>query len=349
MEYINSLIEFGKRNKKKLLIGTALSGVVYYMYQDNLIKKLEEETKKSYFNSMRQLYQTNHNISNTAVRTVLARTLNALTEQNNLEELFTTLRSVKDLTSEDKKKIWEEIKCSSFSRSIVAIYSLVFIHMMVSVQIFMMGRYLLIKYIEKEEKVEEYMEISIEEQQEFLNYSSKFQEESFKKFSVFVNKIVDEELKNFSLKKVCSYEEISLVILKIRTRVENFLLEQTDDIMNLSSILLPPEEEDSKIQQKNLTVLISELRDIIEGKEFTSILKNLCDESFDVFNFKINQIISKLSFEQKNYIANIVSGVTKEFSIILDSGDDNQYLNEIQRNQNFDTFCLVIYSMGIEL
>ena len=166
MEYINSLVEFTKRNKKKILIGGFLSGVVYYMYQDNQKKKIEEETKKSYYNSMRQLYQSNHQVKDSAIRALLSRTMAVLSEQTNLENLFKTLRSVKELSSEDKKKIWEEIKCSSFSRSIVAVYSLVFIHMMVSVQIFMMGRYLLIKYIEKEEKVDDYMEFSIEEQQE---------------------------------------------------------------------------------------------------------------------------------------------------------------------------------------
>ena len=140
-----------------------------------------------------------------------------------------------------------------------------------------------------------------------------------------------------------------MVVLKIRTRIENFLLEKTETSINLSSILLPPEEEDSNFEQKNLKNLISELRDIIEGKEFTQIFKSICDDSFDVFNFKINQIISKLSFEEKNYIANIVSGVAKDFPSILDSGIENQYLKEIQNNQNFDTFCLVIYSMGIEL
>jgi hypothetical protein len=171
--------------------------------------------------------------------------------------------------------------------------------------------------------------------------------EGLKKFSLLVGKIVDEEIRNYALKKVTTYEEISLSVMNIRKKVEDALLKKEGNL-KLSSILLPPEEYDNLQKDENISNLILELRDILEGKEFSQIFLSVCDDSFNVFNYKTNHIISDLSLQNKNYMANIIIAITNEINSILDTSQENQYLNEIQGNKDFDTFCLIVYSMEID-
>jgi uncharacterized membrane protein YebE (DUF533 family) len=71
MNWLNSAIDVAVKHKKKIIVGGALTGIVYYMYSENQKKRIEEETKQHYAKSMRQLFENNHYTSDVAVRAML--------------------------------------------------------------------------------------------------------------------------------------------------------------------------------------------------------------------------------------------------------------------------------------
>lgn len=104
---------------------------------------------------MKHLFESNRSTANAALRALLPQTRDKLLAKVDLESLLASLKSSTNApSSEDKKKIWEQIKvdckCAycftnylAFTRLIMSVYSLSLTHLFMSLQVNMIGMLLL--------------------------------------------------------------------------------------------------------------------------------------------------------------------------------------------------------------
>jgi hypothetical protein len=135
-----------------------------------------------------------------------------------VESLFAELKQRPDITREEKKNIWEDIKLQGFTRSIAAVYSVSLLHLFLSVQVNLIGRHLFLKHqfeIQKQQlnenksswwnylipnsstasgervlKQEDILHLPEQVQQVFLSYVSHFENHGLEQLIEIVDKTV---------------------------------------------------------------------------------------------------------------------------------------------------------------
>jgi len=148
---------------------------------------------------------------------------------------------------------------------------------------------------------------------------------------------VDENLKDYSLKKQLDSIEIQELIKKIRGEVEPNIFK------SLYSLLLPPEDLDP-LESFSRNLLL-EARDMIESHEFEFVMLSCLNDSFSIFNKRIHHLVQELTQEKKMFIANFVTRLIHEFKDIF----EEDYLISVKSNHNFRSYALIVFSLGIDI
>lgn len=94
------------------------------------------------------------------------------------------------------------------------------------------------------------------------------------------------------------------------------------------------------------------MRLLVSSPEFEKVFNVTANSGFAVLYSRIEKLIAgqDKSGNQppKMHLASIVLKNMKELQEIFNAKIDNEYLLQIQWNKQFNKFCALIYSMGIE-
>lgn len=329
---MTSVVNFLKNHKNKIILGGLGLGAFYYMY-NNTNENEEELKKKRITQYLKNLFKNNEETADTAVTTFLPQICKVITEMFSLEKLQEQIKNP-NVSSEEKKKTWEEIKNITFSRIILGMYSLVFTNVFLSIQVFMIGRYLFLQYVDEKESEQ----LQSGSQQEFLSFfADHFPKEGIQKLNEIISKNLKDKLETISLKKELDKTEVKELFKELRSECEQ------DVLKNLSNILLPNEKfEPIHDFSKNL---LNEARDMIESQEFSIVLISCLNTVFELFDKKIDFIIKSLLDEKKKYMANFTGRLVHELKDIFE-GD---YFIALKQNYDFRSYSLIVFSLGIQL
>lgn len=330
---MQSVVNFLQKNQNQILISLLGMGGFYYLYRNNNTETEGDLKKKRIIQYLRTLYKNNEETADKAVTTFLPQIYKTISEMFPIEKLQEQVKNP-SIKSEDKKVIWEDIKNTTISRILLGIYSNVFTNVFLSIQIFMIGRYLFLQYVDGKENED----LQVGSQQEFLTFfADHFPKEGIKKLNEIIENNIKNTLKDISLKQVIDKKEMKELFKDLRRSCES------DILKDLSTILLPNESfEPIHSFSKNL---LMEIRDLIETQEFSIVLISCFNGCFDIFDQKIDMIIQNLILDNKKFMANFIARLVNEFKGIF----EDDYFITIKSNYEFRSYSLIVFSMGIQI
>jgi len=206
------------------------------------------------------------------------------------------LRQVLKGTKEEKVEMWGKAKILSFTRTIVSIYSACLMTLFLRVEVNILGRYLYMDSTlsDSDSSAEDEKPIPADVQQKYLSFASSgyVQEKGLETLVSFIQERVSQELASWPLTKKCTITDIETILSNIRDRIEKDANAQDSKFSDfvLQNNLMP---------NLQLQVLVTETRDVLESKQFESILKSCLDQGFAIL---VNQLRS--SFEHIPNVAN---------------------------------------------
>jgi len=204
------------------------------------------------------------------------------------EELRKSLKGPNEL----KMSLWGQAKTHSFTRSISAIYASCLMTLFLRVEVNILARYLYMDSSVQTEREDE-NPIPIEVQQQYLSFSNSghIREKGLEKLIQFVNHHVVQELNAWPLTRKCSFEDVVALLGNIRNRIERDARPLDNSSSNNGS-QQPSKYCEFVVQHTimpnlQLQVLMNETRDVLESKQFDSILKSCVDLGF---SFLLNNL-----------------------------------------------------------
>lgn len=360
-----------------LIISSLSSFILYklYIYLKSKRKPItnekvisEGQLSKKFLSRMKKSFQTNRVTTDSTLRSQLNSCLENISLKLNLEESFANVKT--------DNKIWNNIKQDSIHRAVVGVLSLGIMHLVLSIQINLVSRYLFLKHVSlekqrwkeeykaqnkdswwyrffplKETKQEEVINISREVQEEFLSNISRFSTIGVDKLIEVVRPYVQKHVERIELKRSIDHQDFTNIVKEIRS--DAFL-----DIANsIQDMFLPPESEDIG-KHPHLRCLLDEMRDILESPPFSSVLKISFDCGFNVLSKHIEQIFREIDINNKYasprsnvqtvHVARLLPFITKEISVILDNDVSNEYVNRLYDDETIVRYIAGVYSAGVK-
>lgn len=220
------------------------------------------------------------------------------------EEAQQQQQTPRKLDPSEKRRLWEKIKVEGIARTVSAIYTITLLHMLLSIEVNIIGRYLFLNHMHQERKQnpqlfdnwpkqmkgksasnrraddssrngyngdDEVIELSKETQQQFMSYAGHFQMEGTRQLSDIVLQETRRIVDPIPLAQVCTPQDMYDLLESVRAGVERKFMfsPEEDPQINLCRILLPPEEsQDPNEMHPHLLDLLDELRDILERLVF---------------------------------------------------------------------------------
>jgi len=216
-------------------------------------------------------------------------------------QLRTTLKS----TSEEKLQLWEQMKKQAFTRTVSGVYAVVLVVLFLRVEVNILGRYLFLDNTAAPSTAEEDEEqpITQDTQQKYLAYSEYGKGKGLHYLTEYIAKKVEEEMTNWPLAKMYTFEDLMGMIAKIRMRIEG-PPRDTEDANAVPRVnvfyqfLLPPEEVGDALD-KQLSCLLNETRDVLESTHFEHVLQVCMTKGFSILADRLREaFVSTLSSSQ---------------------------------------------------
>lgn len=391
-----SVLDFVKRHKKKFIFGgvtvVLIGGAYYYIsnavaeqqnrFQNFLQQEVEEERKRQELTQRLNLsFIGSQKVASTALRSLLRQTEHILNENfGDLDDLIAYLKGEKEppapLTAEMKKKYWEQIKVEGMCRTFAAMYSTAILYLLISVEVNIIGRYLVQQTLEEEKAVQnneitKTTPLPKDAQQQFLRLVGHFQVHGMKKLVEIIRSHVKEDIGKVQLGEQFTAQNMYEIIENIRDKIESHLLEpptvNSNTVINiapnvLSGLTLPP-ENDKLVEDlpSSLRNLLDELRDIVESVEFSKVFREIVRSGYFVLYQKIDKIIGvraqKQAAESEDdisakapalHLAHIVPRITKESKHVFHNAPDNDYLIGLEENETLKRYVYLIHCMSVE-
>jgi len=246
------------------------------------------------------------------------------------------LRSSLKASAEEKMALWQQAKLQSFSRVICGIYASCLMLLFTRIEVNILGRYMYMDTVFANETTEaDEKPIASKVQQKYLiNANSGYiMDKGLQKLVNFISTHVKNEMDSWPLAKKCTFEEIITLFKNIRTRIDSDVNENPHiDGSKFRDFLM----ENNLVEDIQLQALLNETRDVLDSKQFDSILKSLVEQAFYRLedNLKVNfeakpqdvsqdttTDVSKTSDVVAIPLAKISPLVKKQFKILLDVGE----------------------------
>ncbi|KAL0074066.1 Peroxin-3 [Phycomyces blakesleeanus] len=210
-----------------------------------------------------------------------------------------------------KQLVWEEIKRSSFTRTLTSIYSITLLTMLTHVQLNLLGRFTYVWSVSALSRSEPSIKIQQEEggdagfldpqtERMFLSASWWLLHRGWRKCSKRIQEAVDDIVGSIPLRSTISYEKAEDILYKLRRRIE--FEDDGKTPFSFRSWMLPdtPEEEAEFLRETGFSEvsdefstnkssvtfrrLIDETKDFIDSPDFSSVLTSCLDEIFGIFD-----------------------------------------------------------------
>ncbi|KAI8368180.1 Peroxin-3 [Radiomyces spectabilis] len=212
------------------------------------------------------------------------------------------------LDKKAKYLLWEEIKTTSFTRTLTAIYSVTLLTLLTHIQLNLLGRFMYMWSVSVLQNTEPSIRLQpdrdspqngfLDPQTErmYLSASWWLIHRGWKRCSEKVKEAVDDIVGSIPLKSTLSYNDADAIISQLRARIEYD--QRTHRPINFRSFMLPDNEEeeaellreagftegDTGVDMTALRRLLDETRDFIDSPDFLSVLTSCLDEVFAIFD-----------------------------------------------------------------
>ncbi|MGH0159974.1 UNVERIFIED_CONTAM: hypothetical protein FKN15_038486 [Acipenser sinensis] len=219
------------------------------------------------------------------VLSMLPNLRDAIIQHLNSESLTALLKN----KPPNKLEIWEDLKIISFTRSIVAVYSICMLVVLLHVQLNIIGGYI---YLDNSALSKNGMTpfAPPEVQQQYLSSIQHLFGDGLNELMTVVKQAVQKVLGGISLKQSLSLLELEQHVNQIREQVEqshSSTAESSGNKSTLSSYMMPYEESTLSAQACGLTEkdvgtikLLNETRDLLESPDFNIVLNTCLNRGF---------------------------------------------------------------------
>lgn len=337
---------FLRRNKRQLAIGAVVLVSVgtgaLYLYRKYQEISAASERKQLFRAKLHFQYENNRRTADSALRSQLTQLKLQICKEIDLEAMTARLKEKGSLTADEKKRMWEQVKILSFTRTLVSVYSLSLMNLLINTQLSIIGRYLFAKYMENEEAAAAAaagrihlqqnaslptgtnLSIPNQVQQTFLSYVLYMQTKGLQLMLPKIQSAVEQHVSSMTLREPVSAEELNLLIAKIRQTIDSTFIgtssssraildndEQPSHILvGIADVLLPPEGHDDEFfktdSSDSLKIMVDELRDLIDSVEFQTVYTEILDQSFSVLAKHIAKFFVKKQTEPESSSASSV-------------------------------------------
>ncbi|XP_070554867.1 peroxisomal biogenesis factor 3-like isoform X2 [Ptychodera flava] len=255
---------FWHHHKTKVLVtGTIVGGAALLgKYANWKLNKYQDQEAAEFLALTRRQhhFDSNQRTCNMTVLSMIPSLKEKLMKLLNSEALTAELRT----KPADKLKIWEYLKITSFTRTIVAVYSSCMLVVMLRIQLNILGAYMYLDTLKSHSGKEMQQKASQDIQQRYLATIQYLVEQGLHELISNVRVAVESAVNRFSLKQCISLQELEAIIGNIRSNIENTCSRDSGNIHSLCKFMVHTggEFEDSV----TLTELSLETRDMVESQ-----------------------------------------------------------------------------------
>ncbi|XP_033859888.3 peroxisomal biogenesis factor 3-like [Acipenser ruthenus] len=281
---------FLKRHRRKFIFAGVFVGGVYLLgkYAQKKMRQIQEREAAEYIAQARRQFhfESNQRTCNMTVLSMLPNLRDAIIQHLNSESLTALLKN----KPPNKLEIWEDLKIISFTRSIVAVYSICMLVVLLHVQLNIIGGYI---FLDNSALSKNGMTpfAPPEVQQQYLSSIQHLFGDGLNELMTVVKKAVQKVLGGISLKQSISLLELEQHVNQIREQVEqrrrSSTAESSGNKLTLSSYMMPDEESTLSAQACGLTEkdvgtikLLNETRDLLESPDFYIVLNTCLNRGF---------------------------------------------------------------------
>jgi peroxin-3 len=355
-------MDFIRRHKKKILFGTigtlVIGGIGYagYRFYSERQRRLEEQNTLT--KRMRHLFEENRKTSYSALFNMIPKLMDRLQEIYNVEGI---IDNAKKVSSEERRDAFNQMKLQSFTRTIASVYSLSLLHLFLSVQVNIIGRYLFIRHIRESKKArtqQPEIELDVKTQEQFLSMASHFQDEGIARLAEMVQQVVEKCTADLNLKKVVAPNDMFTLIEEIREQIETQFFDQAKAAQTsvvpistkMSEILL---SDSVTYESPQVNALVDELRELVESVQFVNVFREACNSSFSVLYRRIeNMMHDEEQATAQMRVANFIPKLGKETKKVLSKGRemgpiDNEYVWSVHETLTLNKYLVMVYSHGV--
>lgn len=277
-----SLVSWVRRNRRKLAVSGAVIGGLYVVgkiAETQYSKYREEENRKL----IQKVRKENHFA---ATDTTCIETLAALfpllrkelTESLDTESLTSELRSNKDLSKEDKLRLWNELKSVSVTRCVVLVVGGVYLAVMVRIQLNILAGYLFNNEPMANNNIK-MGSVSREVQEKFLSICNNFVSLGLKSLCFNVHEMVKGCVEKLELQQKLSLAEIEAVFQEVLRSLKS-ASEDANLFTNCGVYFLPASndfiEDLVDADKEELKKMFAETLDVIECEDSVELVNKLC-------------------------------------------------------------------------
>eukprot|EP00092_Neocalanus_flemingeri_P017610 GFUD01019052.1.p1 GENE.GFUD01019052.1~~GFUD01019052.1.p1 ORF type:complete len:405 (+),score=96.76 GFUD01019052.1:382-1596(+) len=286
---MSSVVNWVKRNQRRLAVGGAVVGGIYLVgrvAERQMIKNQELETQKLFEKARKQNHFSATESTCTHTLAALFPTLRKLIEEKLDADRITAILREKP-SPEDKIEFWNELKIVALSRCVVLVVGGVYLSVMLRTQLNILAGYLYEQEIaggpsllNNNQDIKN-GKISNELQEKFLNICTYFVTEGVEKLCLAVSEVVKRCTEKISLKQKLSLVDLEAVLNDIFESCKT--LETDRNIFINPGIFFLPNSENflSDIptsDQGILKQMLAETLDVVDSTDSISMAQLVCKQ-----------------------------------------------------------------------
>ncbi|XP_024527426.1 peroxisome biogenesis protein 3-1-like [Selaginella moellendorffii] len=277
----------------------------------------------------------------TTLPSLLAHLSERLFELVNLSELTRQLMAGKEgpqaLTPDEKLNLWQKLKVSSFTRTLCAAWGMGLVQLFVRVQLNLLGRQLFIS-------TASFGDLPFSTQHKFLAFGDFLPLHGIALLVQDVEEAVTEVMRDISLKKTYSFDELRDLLIQIQAAFEKqqndwcrYLLPENDKLPQEDY----PVAESSHSRDDDEQLLVAKARDVISSAEFQHTLGAVLDALLDTM------VQDLLPYYQGQPavglpLAKLVPAVSS-VGMLLDNRQDSKYVRAVAELPEVKSFSAMVY------
>lgn len=321
---MSKISETLKKNKKKLLIGTAVIGgavIGVQYYKRKFIEWREREAKKSFIISRKQRhFLCTEQVCNRTIKNISTDLFDAISAAVNIDNVLYKLRS----GDPDKILLWSELKVLTFTHACTLIYGWVFLVVTLRIQLNVIGGCMFKDTMYNTTDVDKNVTSNL--QHSYLTLCDYLLHDGVNSLFNIIHSNVSKVIGDVSLKKELGLRDIEVLFFQIRSSLS---MESTNPVKCMKKFVFPTDlshnvKSLSNSEAKLLKLIYSETVDILESEETCALTNTFVCKGFSYF---IDKLVDY--FVTKEHIVEISSASQSEI---------NMSKQNIQ-SQNNSKFC----------
>ncbi|CAH1773620.1 unnamed protein product [Owenia fusiformis] len=346
---LSSIWGFVKRHRRKFLFtGAVVGGVVLLgKYARSKIQQLQEkEAADCLAHARRQHhFDSNQRTCNMTVLSMMPNLRETLMKALDSEHLTEQLKA----RPANKLEIWEDLKITSFSRTLVSMYSVCMVVVYLRVQLNIIGGYMYLdNLLNRNGTTPELAVASPEIQQKYLANVQYLLGQGLTQLITDVTDIAKHTLENISLKEKLTFVQLKEVLQKVRHQMEYRRQNGYYDASatSLCKYILPEdighdEACSLSVEERTMNKLMRETTDMVESGDFHSVLTNCLDSSFIMIYQKLHDFYRETD-DESIPLAKLIPMVNS--LIHTTCGDSpNFFIQEILLMEQVKNFAANVY------